>query len=100
MEELRHGYRAHNAHIRNLVPKKRLLEYHASQGWKPLCDFLGKQEPAEPMIKVNEGTQTADLHVVLAKQRFEAVMTAFLKKAAPIAMLAAAWWAYQRYGGV
>ena len=31
--------------IRGLVPKERLLEWYAEDGWEPLCKFLGKPVP-------------------------------------------------------
>lgn len=32
--------------VRSLVPPENLLEYHVSQGWDPLCRFLGCTVPA------------------------------------------------------
>ena len=100
IEKLRQGYRVHNAHIRNIVPKERLLEYHASQGWEPLCRFLGKPIPNEPMPWVNEGMWVADVHKFLVKMRMLAVMIGFLKKISPLVVVAVGWWAYQRFGKV
>ena len=37
----------HNAHVRQIVPKHNLLEFRAQDGWKPLCEFLGHDVPAE-----------------------------------------------------
>ena len=42
----------HNEHVRNVVPKDRLLEYEVSDGWGPLCAFLNVQEPDEPFPNV------------------------------------------------
>ena len=39
------AYEEHNALIRGLVPKERLLEFHVSKGWEPLCEFLGVEVP-------------------------------------------------------
>lgn len=39
------SFEAHYAHIRAIVPADRLLEYHVSEGWPPLCQFLGKPVP-------------------------------------------------------
>lgn len=36
----RSSYERHYAHVRSLVPKDRLLEYHVQDGWEPLCKFL------------------------------------------------------------
>lgn len=48
------GYREHNAIIRDLVPKERLLEYKLGSGWELLCAFLGKPVPDEPFPYLNE----------------------------------------------
>ena len=52
-EALLKTYEEHNALVRELVPKERLLEYHVSQGWAPLCEFLGKEVPSGPMPSGN-----------------------------------------------
>ncbi|KAL0941172.1 nad dependent epimerase [Colletotrichum truncatum] len=38
-------YKRHYAEIRAAVPKERLLEFNLKDGWKPLCEFLGKDVP-------------------------------------------------------
>ena len=40
------------------VPPDRLLVFNVKEGWAPLCEFLGKEEPAVPFPFVNE---SADL---------------------------------------
>jgi hypothetical protein len=42
--------------IRGLVPKERLLEWSAEDGWEPLCKFLGKPIPNQPFPRVNAAT--------------------------------------------
>ena len=46
-------YNAHNEHVKATVPKSRLLVFEASQGWEPLCRFLGVSVPDEPYPRVN-----------------------------------------------
>lgn len=48
---LRPGYEAHNAHVRAVVPKDRLLEWHPRDGWEPLCQHLGVDVPEEFLVK-------------------------------------------------
>ena len=36
------------------VPKERLLVFQASQGWEPLCQFLGLPVPDEPFPRIND----------------------------------------------
>jgi hypothetical protein len=40
--------------MRRLVPRERLLEYKLGSGWKPLCDFLGKEVPEEEFPNIND----------------------------------------------
>ena len=40
-------FKAHYDLVRQLVPPERLLEYDVSQGWEPLCNFLGEEIPDE-----------------------------------------------------
>ncbi|KAJ4859329.1 hypothetical protein T069G_07596 [Trichoderma breve] len=38
-------FRKHYEEVRSLVPKDRLLEYRVTDGWGPLCEFLGEPIP-------------------------------------------------------
>eukprot|EP00927_Polykrikos_kofoidii_P077974 TRINITY_DN74855_c0_g1_i1.p1 TRINITY_DN74855_c0_g1~~TRINITY_DN74855_c0_g1_i1.p1 ORF type:complete len:264 (-),score=47.37 TRINITY_DN74855_c0_g1_i1:46-837(-) len=42
---------AWNERVKKVVPKDKLLVYDVSQGWEPLCRFLGKPVPDEPFPK-------------------------------------------------
>ena len=64
-EALREGYLKHYAHIREVVPKERMLEFRPEMGWEPLCKFLGKQVPRTPYPRINEGNYAANLHIVI-----------------------------------
>jgi len=46
-------YRAHNAAVKALVPKEKLLVYKIGEGWEPLCKFLGKPIPDVPFPHEN-----------------------------------------------
>ena len=46
-------YNAHNEYVKATVPESRLLVFEASQGWEPLCRFLGVPVPTEPYPRVN-----------------------------------------------
>lgn len=46
-------YLAHNAYVKKQAPPDRLLVFEASEGWEPLCDFLGAPVPDEPYPRVN-----------------------------------------------
>jgi sulfotransferase family protein len=45
----------HNALVQAEVPTERLLVYEVTQGWEPLCNFLGVPVPVdEPFPRVND----------------------------------------------
>ena len=50
------GYREHNQRVVNAISREKLLTFEVTQGWKPLCDFLGKEVPASPFPRLNAGT--------------------------------------------
>ncbi|KAI0013033.1 P-loop containing nucleoside triphosphate hydrolase protein [Xylariaceae sp. FL0662B] len=49
-----HILRAHHEKVRSIVPKEQLLEMDLSQGWEPLCQFLGVPVPDEPFPRAND----------------------------------------------
>ncbi|RJL21220.1 sulfotransferase family protein [Bailinhaonella thermotolerans] len=61
------AFERHVEKVRQSVPAERLLVFDVSQGWKPLCDFLGLPVPAEPFPHLNDGQA-----VQVAFQRFAA----------------------------
>ncbi|CZR69238.1 uncharacterized protein PAC_19138 [Phialocephala subalpina] len=38
-------FNRHYAEVRSLVPKENLLEFRVTDGWEPLCNFLGERVP-------------------------------------------------------
>jgi hypothetical protein len=53
-----HAVRVFTEHIeavRREIPAERLLEFEVSQGWQPLCDFLGAPVPVVPFPRSNDG---------------------------------------------
>ncbi len=47
------AYERHNAEVRASVPASQLVDWQAADGWKPLCDALGVDVPAEPFPHLN-----------------------------------------------
>jgi hypothetical protein len=43
----------HLEEVRRTVPPERLLEYEVTQGWQPLCAFLGRSVPEQPFPQAN-----------------------------------------------
>lgn len=52
-------YREHNEAVQREIPADRLLVFEVSQGWQPLCDFLGVPVPDEPFPRSNDRAQFA-----------------------------------------
>ena len=44
----------HYEEVRSLVPRERLLEFNISDGWGPLCEFLGEEIPDTPFPRGND----------------------------------------------
>jgi hypothetical protein len=47
------AFNAHNARVRETVPKERLLVWQAREGWAPICEALRLEIPNEPFPRVN-----------------------------------------------
>lgn len=54
LKNMRASYIRHYKEIKELVPKEQLLEYKLSEGWAPLCDFLGREVPDVEFPHVND----------------------------------------------
>lgn len=53
-EELAQLFIAHTASVKETISPERLLEFEVSQGWAPLCAFLGVPVPDHPFPKTND----------------------------------------------
>jgi hypothetical protein len=59
-EDINYAAKVFNQHIedvKRLIPAERLLVMHISEGWAPLCKFLGKEMPSEPFPRVNDANE-------------------------------------------
>lgn len=52
-------FRRWNRRMQEEIPRDRLLVYEVSQGWAPLCEFLGRPVPDEPFPHANTRTELA-----------------------------------------
>ena len=50
-------FNRHNEEVRRRVPRERLLVYEVREGWGPLCEFLGVEEPDQPFPRLNDAAQ-------------------------------------------
>lgn len=54
------AFEAHNQTVKSVIPSSQLLEFDVEQGWRPLCDFLGRAVPAEPFPRTNDRAEFWD----------------------------------------
>ena len=59
-------FNRHNGEVRRRVPQEQLLVYEVKQGWGPLCEFLGVEEPDKPFPRLNDA---ADMRRLLLMVR-------------------------------
>ncbi|KAI0132404.1 hypothetical protein BJ170DRAFT_247506 [Xylariales sp. AK1849] len=64
------SFEEHNAHVREVVPAERLLEFHPSDGWEPLCKFLEVVVPEGKFPNVNDGKYFIGHHSSLYWRRW------------------------------
>ncbi|MCB2079584.1 MAG: hypothetical protein KDE55_18040 [Novosphingobium sp.] len=60
------AFNRHNEAVQRNIPAERLLVFEASQGWEPLCRFLGVDVPDEPFPRTNSREEFWE-HVTAAK---------------------------------
>ncbi len=58
-------YRRHNEEVKAAIPAERLLVYNVSDGWAPLCQFLGRPIPDAPFPQVNS---TEDFKAMISQR--------------------------------
>ena len=69
-------FNRHNEEVRRRVPRERLLVYAVKEGWGPLCEFLGVEEPDQPFPRLNDA----------AEMRRRILAVRFLSVAVPAAL--------------
>lgn len=47
------AFEAHNSMVKAVIPPSQLLAYQVSEGWKPLCEFLGVAVPSGDFPRSN-----------------------------------------------
>jgi hypothetical protein len=61
VEGLKQAFVAHNEAVKTTIPSNQLLVYQVSEGWEPLCAFLGVSIPTEPFPRTNNRSEFWDL---------------------------------------
>ncbi|KAF2088724.1 hypothetical protein K490DRAFT_72458 [Saccharata proteae CBS 121410] len=85
----RQAYLDHYARVRELVPAERLLDYSVSEGWEPLCKFLGRDIPAAEFPHINKTNQFLDGRT---RRWWRALGFMVVKIGTPVAISTAASW--------
>lgn len=55
------AFTAHNEAVQAAIPSERLLIYQVSEGWEPLCEFLGVPAPDGAFPRTNDRNEFWDL---------------------------------------
>ncbi|KAH7040006.1 P-loop containing nucleoside triphosphate hydrolase protein [Microdochium trichocladiopsis] len=87
-DHARETYERHYKTIREMTPPERLLEFDPKDGWRPLCEFLGKDIPKEWVGREGEFphvNEAAAMRKKIMEQQFK-----LLKKAANVVVRYAA----------
>jgi hypothetical protein len=80
-EHARAVFDRHIEEVKRTIPAERLLVYSLSEGWEPLCRFLGVPVPAEPMPHRNERQE-----MIGRRRKMTAAAWAALPITAPLAL--------------
>lgn len=89
---IRNYYIEHYKHVREVVPKERLLEFESKEGWEPLCKFLGKEPPKEPYPNINDAKATVNLHSFVFYLRIAQMLAKPVLTLGAVGAAGAAWW--------
>jgi len=74
----------HMEEVMKFVPPERLLVYEVAQGWKPMCEFLGVEEPDEPFLRRNDAHE---FRKIAMKRQMSATLAPMARAVAVVASL-------------
>jgi hypothetical protein len=69
------AFEKHVKEVKEFVPPERLLVYEVTQGWEPLCEFLGVEVPDEPFPHRNDADEFRKIAMRRQMAAFLAPMT-------------------------
>ena len=67
-------FQEHVADVRASIPPERLLVFEVSEGWQPLCDFLGTDTPEGEFPHVNDSENVKELINAIIANGFQTVL--------------------------
>ncbi|KAL8677046.1 MAG: hypothetical protein Q9186_006493 [Xanthomendoza sp. 1 TL-2023] len=68
LEKCKRRFLEHDEHVRQVVPKDRLLEYRIQEGWEPLAKFLGIQGRSGKISFTNEQLEFVQGETIIWKE--------------------------------
>ena len=80
-------YNAHIEDVKATVPKDKLLIFTVTEGWTPLCKFLGVKAPTTPFPNVNDRAEVKKIIADVTKGSY--VMLGGMAVAAALVIAAA-----------
>ncbi len=83
-------YNAYIEEVKCAVPPEKLLVFSVTDGWGPLCRFLGVPEPQEPFPQLND---RESIKKAIRKLIVGSYVTLAAYLTAGVACIAAIWWA-------
>lgn len=96
----REAFHRHYARVRAAAPKERILEYHVKDGWKPLCEFLGKDVPEGEFPRVNDSAEFVRVHGFMWYLGLARMVGKIALMGAPVVGAAVAFWWREELAGV
>jgi hypothetical protein len=63
------AFERHNDEVRRTVPAEQLLVWDLTEGWEPLCEFLGVEVPAAPLPHLNDSRTFTDRVMEMALEK-------------------------------
>jgi hypothetical protein len=92
LDKMKISLAEHEARIRKIVPQERLLEWQVTDGWQPLCEFLGREVPVQPFPRVNDGQAIRKmLNAVILMRGVKFFSKYLVAIGVPVAALVWAW---------
>jgi hypothetical protein len=87
------AFERHNREVQERVPAGKLLVYEVKQGWKPLCELLGVEEPDKPFPHLNDREEFPRM---MRRRMMSAVAPALGKAVVTVSALLFAVWVLRR----
>ena len=88
----KNAYRHHYRDVKEMVPGERLLNFRLQDGWKPLCEFLGKEEPGVPFPHENEKAANQQSLVEAGQLAMKRILRKVVLTVTAVGIPAAAYW--------